>query len=207
MEIPNAIKQEIAGFIIFSVFYFILFAFIMLGAWKGSRSYKPSKKFFHIVFALFSCLLILPTTMAFFMISKATILNSNILTNQFYIEAIIAAALYGSFWVVILIWFKKRKTKTDEELRNDVIEESILPVAASIFVIVLSVLFIFTNIRISIQSWGFIIFGKQIGQWLYNLFHASILFVSLSLIRELIQTPISILFGSPLNHIPAIFDD
>ena len=203
VDVPVYLKEHPIHFAILLIVYMLLFSVILYGAWKKSSIYKPIfVRGLWIILAILSCAFIFPIGIVFLIADEICELNPNVLTNQFYVEIIIVTILSTANNITAFVLDYRKYNEFDE----DVTKEFASDIFTAIVVITLSILCIFTDIEKSIQNWGFTLFGKSIGQWIYNAYLAWTLSVLLTFVHDIIELPFILLFGSPLKHFEKAFD-
>ncbi|MDR0862553.1 MAG: hypothetical protein LBN30_07275 [Oscillospiraceae bacterium] len=101
--------------------------------------------------------------------------------NRFYIELIIAAALYGGL-LIFIIWLKNGDMEEPEEIAKAILK--------ALLVIIVSTLAIFTTW--SVRSIGFLqfnVFKHTAAEWLYRFYNGYIVFIVIGLAREILMLP------------------
>ncbi len=124
--------------------------------------------------------------------SEYTKLNEDFITKGFLIEILILCVVVGVFYCIKL---KNSGDSIDDEAMDE-FQEAVGKVIKAVIVFICSLIFIFTNLEHSIRGFGFSLFGKRLGEWLYNFYcTASVEFI-LGIFATIVASLFSILVGS-----------
>lgn len=191
-------------FILGAVFSFLFVIFTMLGVWKTNKNLKSIwHKLLRFLFAIISCLFIVPITVIFLTAGEIIEVVPSISSIDFYIEIIIISSI-TVFLYCLTIYRSNHKNKPSD---SEDAEETLSGVLKGLVIVGLSLLFIFTDMEFYIQEWGFSLFGKKIGEWIFNAYLSWTAYVLLGIVQAMIQLPFMFIFGNPFNYIEKAFDD
>ena len=148
-------------------------------------------KLLYILLLGISCL-VLPVISVFFVCADILInlQTENLFNNRYYIEIIVIAILSALLSVKSYSKEVKQADSPDADSGIDFLETF----GKNIILIILSIIFIFTDLEKGLSSFGFQICGKKIGGWLYGAYAAWSGAVVITFIRELIGVCMGFLF-------------
>ncbi len=174
----------------------VIFVVILYGNLR-MHHVRPIAKFLrvlHIILVFIVALLVFFATLAFDYVNLPKSVYS---CNQFSVEVIILTIIDQ-----IIFWVAVSKGKYDDmiEVRQDLPnaktydyheeEQSELwekKIYRPVFLIIVSLLFIFTGLRHTLPGFGFHFFGKTIGKWIYNLYYS----LSLALFFDIVNDAVT----------------
>jgi len=178
----------------------LLYTLVTLGlAWKSARKYESIlPKMLYMLINILACLFIYSIAFVFLIADEIMIVNPEIISNRFLIESTIVIVLYALL-LVAAIWIGSSGKDTSGESKD------IATAKGTVFWLVLwagiSLLFIFTNAEFALQNWGFSLFGKYMGQWMFNAYLAVLLSYLMGFAKEVVMIPFIKIFGNPLVHL------
>lgn len=123
--------------------------------------------------------------------------NSDLTSPYFYIEICIIAVVYE-----FLLW---RRIKNGDFLPDDsdideYISEFTLPFKM-ILLIIVSFIFLVTDLENVLLHWGMTLFGNTIGQWIYNVFFSLAISYMVEVVVSIVQYVIVKTFILPFKMI------
>lgn len=206
LNIPQTYKAQPAFFWLTIIFVAILSIVTLYGSYKNAKQYKfIFARIAYIMIGIIRCLSIYFVAIVLTTADDIYQANPNLFVNKFYIEVIILTLLYAAFTgIVFAINIYKENYEDDEE--KEIGDAVIKLVLKAVVVIIFSILVIFTTIENGIQGFGFMVFGKTVGQWIFNIYYGWIASILTMFLIDVIQAPLIFLFGNPINDLKAAFD-
>jgi hypothetical protein len=203
--VPEQFGEHIVLFIFAIVFMLLLTGFNIYLAWEFARKhYKKIGRIFYVIITILVCILMLPISVVFIIADEISELNPGIINNRFLVESVIIIILFTVFEAIVT-WIVLKK----KELERDKTEVAKIQgkIIFGVICVGVTVLFIFTDAESTLQGWGFSLFGKSLGQWVFNGYLASILTFLLNFAKEIILIPFMMIFGNPYVHLQTYIED
>jgi hypothetical protein len=216
MEVFNFLNTTITGVPQYihthPVYFGIIIALMLLftivtlrGAWKLAREYEMIlAKVLYMAITILSCMLMYPISIVFVVADEISELNPDAISNRFLAECIVAIIIYSVLEAVVDRIALGRKGLADDVEEKAKIMGHIVYGAICVGV---TALFVYSDAESALQNWGFSLFGKQLGQWVFNGYLAAILSFLLNLAKEIIFIPFLAIFGNPYAHLNQLLED
>jgi len=192
--------------------YFVLFVIYMLAiagltlwlAWRKAKMFEGTpEKALYMLGNIVACLFIYSIGAVFILADEIKVVNPEIINNRFLIEMAVAASIYFILQALTVKGEMKQGTASDR--KSKATPGGVL--FLGMLFIGITMLFIFTDAMLVLQDWGFSLFGKRLGQWVFNGYLAVMLGCVFELIKSLAQIPFAILFSDPSSHIKQFVDE
>jgi hypothetical protein len=174
-------------------------------AWKSAREYKMIlAKALYMAITLIGCVFMYPISIVFIFVDEMVDLDPSIISGKFLIECIVVITLYSILEAVVdRIALGRKGLGGDAEEKAKILGHIVYGAICT----GVTVLFIYTNAEFALQNWGFSLFGKQLGQWVFNGYLAAILSFLFNLAQEVMLLPFMAIFGSPYAHLNQLMED
>lgn len=186
------------GFLLLIILCFALLVYSFMNI-DFKRNYKKRIYIIQIIGILLNIISLFLMGLTIIAGEYLNILNISLMSNQFYIEICIIACIFEFFQ-----WRKlKKEDYLDDVAKEEAIETVTFPIKL-LLLIVMSLIFIFTNLDGILPSWGISIFGHTVGQWIYNLYLAYAVNILLEAVIGICQLLISLIFGNPMKFLETL---
>jgi len=195
MAVPDWIANNRVEFWITLVIMIIVFSCFVIGGWVKTKTVSMFfYRLVHLVLSIINAGIIITVGILFLVADNVYKIDPDILTNRFFVELVAVSVIYFAYHLLLFYLYKVKKVDND-----DFSEEIIEVTLKAIVVIIISLVCIFTNLETEIRPFGFMIFGKTLGENIYSFFLAAALSMVLLVVRDFIQIPILIFMGSPIS--------
>ena len=149
---------------------------------------SPIAKAGYLLVTLIGVLALVASGVAFISAQEVAELRPEVLTRPLFFQLAVAGALYAVIWLVI-IW------RRGDELEGVEAEDAFKSLLKGGFVAIFSLVGAFVGQGIS--SWGFHLFGRTLGTWLFGAYLAWAMKAVLGVAGFVVQAPLVLLFGNP----------
>jgi hypothetical protein len=184
----------------------LLFTIVTLhGAWKVVREYEMIlARVLYIMITVLGCMLMYPISIVFVVADDISELSPDVISNRFLLECVAAIIIYSILEAVV-----DRIALGRKGLADDVEEKAKIMghIVYGTICVGVTALFIYTDAESALQNWGFSLFGKRLGRWMFNGYLAAILSFLLNLAKEIVFIPFLAVFGNPYAHLNQLLDD
>lgn len=194
LDLPDYFRSRPIVFLVTMAFFLLMLVLMIKGQRAiAARMQGPAKLLRQIIAALSGAAVML-IGITFNTAGEYAQIEPAYVTPGLYLELIVAGGLY----IALVVWVLhlRRKRPQSEESESD--SDPGMEVVKTGAMIVYSILGLFLGGRL--VSWGFSIFGRTIGAWIYGGYLGYALYVVLQLVIGILQLPLMLLSGAPLKQ-------
>ena len=194
LDLPDYFRSRPFVFLLTMAFFLLMLVLMIKGQRAiAARMQGPAKLLRQIIAALSGAAVML-IGITFNTAGEYAQIEPAYVTPGLYLELIVAGGLY----IALVVWVLhlRRKRPLDEEFESDF--DPGMEVVKTGAMIVYSILGLLLGGRLA--SWGFSIFGRTIGAWIYGGYLGYALYVVLQLVINILQFPLLMLSGNPARQ-------
>ena len=197
LDLPDYFRSHPVIFLMTMAFFLFMLVFMIKGQRQiVSRTRGPAKLLRLIIGALGGAGILL-IGLTFNTAGENAQIEPAYVTPGLYLELIVAGGLYIALNMYLL--HRRLNQPPDEEFDSDY--DPAAEVVKTGAMILYSILGLFLGVRLA--SWGFSIFGRTIGAWIYGLYLGYALYVVLQIVIGVLQFPLMLLAGDPVRQMAA----
>ena len=201
LDLPDYFRSHPVIFFLTMAFFLFMLIFVVKGQRLiTSRMRGPAKLLYQLI-GILGAAGILLAGLAFNTAGEYAKIHPAYVTRGLYLEFIAAGVIYIA--LIVYLEHVKQKRLRDAEVDDD--SDPGGQVLKTGAMILFSILGLFLGERLA--SWGFSLFGRTIGAWIYGVYLGHALYVALQLVLGLIQIPLMLLTGDPFRQMEAGLDE
>jgi hypothetical protein len=200
-SVPEYMRERPVIFGI-AVIFMLLYTLVTLGlAWKSASEYEGIlPKALYMLINILACAFIYSIAFVFLIADEIMAVNPEIISNRFLLESIVVIVLYVLLLVTVIRIAENNSSGKDTAKAKGTVFWLVLWAG-------IAVLFIFTEAELALQEWGFSMFGKRLGQWMFNAYFAILLSYLMDFAKEIAMIPFLKIFGNPFIHLEEFIDE
>ncbi len=156
---------------------------------KAAAALKnPVAKAGYLLVTLIGVLALVAAGVAFVSAQEVAELRPEVLTQPLFFQLAIAGAIDAGIFLVAIY-------RRGDDMESVEAEEVLKSLAKAVFVVIYSLVGAFVGNGIS--SWGFHLFGRTLGTWLFGAYLAWAMRAAFGVVGFVVQGPLVLLFGNP----------
>ena len=200
--LPEMFRTHKVGATIYGILLMIIFIIVSVIAYKHLTKESKPGTLRNVLIAAFMIINFFRFIVLFMFgfASEYAKIDSRFLTKGFFKEM-------GILCILIMLYFIKKINKLNADNKDvddeslEEYQEAVGRVIKAILVIIFSLIFIYTNLENSLRGYGFSLFGKKLGEWLYNFYcTASVEFI-LGFVGFIVGTIFNAFVGSSTKQL------
>ncbi|MBQ3267988.1 MAG: leucine-rich repeat domain-containing protein [Atopobiaceae bacterium] len=149
---------------------------------------NPIAKVGYLLVTLIGVLALVAAGFAFVSAQEVAELRPEVLTQPLFFQLAIAGALDAGIFLIAIC-------RRGDDMESVEAEEVLKSLAKAVFVVVYSLIGAFVGNGIS--SWGFRLFGRTLGTWVFGAYLAWAMRAAFGVVGFVVQGPLVLLFGNP----------
>lgn len=162
-----------------------------------ASSDNPLFKAGYMLVAAIGTLSLVASGIAFVSAQEVAEIRPEVLTRPLFVQLAVVGALYAVLWAVIIY-------RRADDLGGDDAMDAVKSFGKGVFVAIFSAIGAFVGEGIS--SWGFALFGRTLGTWLFGAYLAWAMKAVFGVVGFVVQGPLVLLFGNPDEKVESILD-